>query len=971
MKRHNNRTSLKLEVLEDRTLPAVTVWTGANAAHDTNWSDPANWSNGVPGPNDTASFDGGSTGQFDQSTVDRFFSIQGIMRSGAGGGTITVNAPLFLTGESEWDRGTLVINSPGGSVTNNGHISSSGSGQVWISGNGIFVNNGEIFRHDTAFDLYVGVFRTGMGEQTTELYNTVTGTIVFGSNAGLAAFGNSLVVNAGTIEKSAGIGASRVFVNLQNSGTIYAASGTIQLGGPGTTSDPVTDIGTQDRNGTFMTGAGAAIDLAQDHDLPFVENGTFTATGLGTIRLDGGELSVASTGGVFNLSSQVNFAWSAGTIKNLPGDVISFNGTLSVDTINPILAIGLSFNVHGTITVSGHGNLTVTATGTRIPGLSIDSGSTLDFASDAGFLGNVSFSNDGTIEKTGGSGTSIFQPALMDGSGQVVVNSGTLDISVKDPFEDGVPGFVNAGSVFINPGSTLKVDGDYQQTPTASLNVALQGGPLVGQLQVTGKATLDGALNVSTFDFSPLNGHSFLVVTAGSISGTFSELGGLNPYPGLFLNPVYTATGFALQAVVYVPPPPPAQLGQVANGITHSKEQYQQFVTSAYMSYLNRPPSPPEAAVWVTQMQNGLTDEGLEAMLLGSGEYIQNHSGLGADWVKAMYKDLKLHMPSDHEVNGWLTALHNGTSPTQIAYLIATSSERESIVVCQDYMNCLGRVPSQAEVDGWVKAIANGLTIEGFVADLLGSPEYYNSPTRGNGNNVDWISHARKDELAGDPDGAFTSLGPALLSANLAPVANGITHSTEHYQQFVTSAYMSYLNRPPSPPEAAVWVTQMQNGLTDEGLEAMLLGSGEYIQNHSGLGADWVKAIYKDLMLHTPMTPEINGWLTALHNGTSPTQIAYLIATSSERESIVVRQDYKTFLGRTPSQGEVDGWVKAIANGLTIEGFVADLLASEEYYDSLAKSDGAKANWVCHAFLDALNRGPGATELTAVSGQLL
>ena len=47
---------LRLERLEDRSVPAVITWDiGPWSGHDLNWLNPANWSGGVlPGPNDDA-----------------------------------------------------------------------------------------------------------------------------------------------------------------------------------------------------------------------------------------------------------------------------------------------------------------------------------------------------------------------------------------------------------------------------------------------------------------------------------------------------------------------------------------------------------------------------------------------------------------------------------------------------------------------------------------------------------------------------------------------------------------------------------------------------------------------------------------------------------------------------------------------------------------------------------------------------
>src|SRR5207245_1131524 len=181
--------------------------------------------------------------------------------------------------------------------------------------------------------------------------------------------------------------------------------------------------------------------------------------------------------------------------------------------------------------------------------------------------------------------------------------------------------------------------------------------------------------------------------------------------------------------------PPPAQLGATANGITHSTEHYKQFVTNAYQIYLGRAPDPASLNSWVAAMQHGLTDEQLEAGFIGSAEYIANHGGKGAGWVRGMYQDILGRTPSQSEVDGWVQALNSGVAPQDVAYGFASGAEREGNRVRADYQTFLGRTPTQPEVAGWVNGFLHGLTNEDLVAGFLSSPEYYNSAAKGKGDN--------------------------------------------------------------------------------------------------------------------------------------------------------------------------------------------------------------------------------------------
>src|SRR5207237_10211457 len=128
--------------------------------------------------------------------------------------------------------------------------------------------------------------------------------------------------------------------------------------------------------------------------------------------------------------------------------------------------------------------------------------------------------------------------------------------------------------------------------------------------------------------------------------------------------------------------------------------------------------------------------EKVEAYFMGSQEYIANHGGTGQAWVIGMYQDLLGRTPSDAEVQGWLTALANGTPTTAVALGFAASPEREAQRVRFNYQTYLGRAPSQAEVDLWVNGFLGGLTNEDMVGGFVGSPEYSNHPQKGRDNAV-------------------------------------------------------------------------------------------------------------------------------------------------------------------------------------------------------------------------------------------
>src|SRR5262249_52326535 len=112
-----------------------------------------------------------------------------------------------------------------------------------------------------------------------------------------------------------------------------------------------------------------------------------------------------------------------------------------------------------------------------------------------------------------------------------------------------------------------------------------------------------------------------------------------------------------------------------AEGLTHSQEDFNHFVTQEYASLLNRAPDPGGLAGWAQAMLSGMRHEQLEAAFATSTEYLGLHGGVGSSWIQALYHDFLGRPPSDAELQGWLQMLNRGTPAATVAALFATSLE--------------------------------------------------------------------------------------------------------------------------------------------------------------------------------------------------------------------------------------------------------------------------------------------------------
>jgi hypothetical protein len=176
----------------------------------------------------------------------------------------------------------------------------------------------------------------------------------------------------------------------------------------------------------------------------------------------------------------------------------------------------------GILDVSG-GNLTVTQSGTT-----------------------PTFTNSGEIAIASGRTVTISSGPTLNTASAILRGSGTLVVSSS--------AFSNAGT--IEPGASpgvLTITGNAPMSATSLLEFDLGGytpGTEFDRLAVSGTVSLAGAIDVALLNgFAPSLGDSFVVLTAGSLSGAFSCRRGTEIGGGLAIEPVVGANTLTLVVV--------------------------------------------------------------------------------------------------------------------------------------------------------------------------------------------------------------------------------------------------------------------------------------------------------------------------------------------------------------------------------------------------------------------------------------
>ncbi|MEA2238059.1 MAG: fibronectin-binding autotransporter adhesin [Thermoanaerobaculia bacterium] len=453
-------------------------------------------------------------------------------------GTITGAGVVRVSGNFNWSGGTiagsgpLVLNSTStptisclGSCTLNGaalqlqaSATSSGSG-------GIVFSNGASLTIDSGK------------------------TLSLTSNSGfISGVGGGSVINNGTIWKKTAAGFSFFAVPVTLSGT-----STVDI-----------DTGTLQFSGGVDVASGATVDVAVGATLEvaggvFVFNGTGSMPGTGSFKVSAGTLrvptginttvpNVTMTNGVIDgggtLVLSGTSSWAFGTMGSAtaPGGITEINpgSTLNITPNGQSLTQGRELRNSGTVNYSG--TLPLTLSGAS----KITNNAAFHLLSDGIIFvsGSGTIDNNGTLDKSGGTGTITLGPAV-NNAGTVSATAGTLSLggggTHTGSFTVTAPGNLSffgthsmAGGGSINGTGTLSFSG-----ATATVGVPVN----VGTLSITaGTATLNANASANAFTMTngTLGGSGTLTLTNG---GTWS--GGTMSGSGTTINPVAKSLGIS------------------------------------------------------------------------------------------------------------------------------------------------------------------------------------------------------------------------------------------------------------------------------------------------------------------------------------------------------------------------------------------------------------------------------------------
>lgn len=194
----------------------------------------------------------------------------------------------------------------------------------------------------------------------------------------------------------------------------------------------------------------------------------------------------------------------------------------------------------------------------------------------------------------------------------------------------------------------------------------------------------------------------------------------------------------------------------------------------------------------------------------------------------------------------------------------------------------------------------------------------------------------------GEEDGIAFWFNKLLNGASRAEVARGFLESDEYQQNLIRGFYRALLGREPGQHEVQFWL----NELREHGSEARVLsgiaGSLEYSARHPGGDAEFLTALFRDLLGREIEPEALRFWLSRLAATGSRAQVALEIIQSEEFLRLLINEPserfagnvgwYQAYLKRAAEAAGIDFWLFILRHSRTWRDTQVGILASAEYY---------------------------------------
>jgi hypothetical protein len=212
-----------------------------------------------------------------------------------------------------------------------------------------------------------------------------------------------------------------------------------------------------------------------------------------------------------------------------------------------------------------------------------------------------------------------------------------------------------------------------------------------------------------------------------------------------------------------------------------------------------------------------------------------NGDAPSSGWATSLYETVLDRQPSAAEASGWNNMLAAGAAKIQVAQTFLQSSERLGSIIDGYYQQYLGRAADQAGLDYWTGVWRTHGGPELVQAGIIGSPEYYSTAGKLYPNlspDAAWVTALYDNILGRTPDEQGLAFWGNFIQTNSKQsVVLGFVTSAEFRLSLINGWSEEYLGREIDASGGQYWLAQMQQGMTQDLIQAAMLASDEFVSH--------------------------------------------------------------------------------------------------------------------------------------------
>jgi hypothetical protein len=300
-----------------------------------------------------------------------------------------------------------------------------------------------------------------------------------------------------------------------------------------------------------------------------------------------------------------------------------------------------------------------------------------------------------------------------------------------------------------------------------------------------------------------------------------------------------------------------------------------------YQAAFNRTPDKSGLGFWINAMDDGHSLADVAASFVSSDEFVQKYgaSTTDAEYVAALYQNVLHRAPDASGYDFWLQAMHN-TSRAQVLADFSESTENQTQVMSA-IRGGIAYTPTQAGSAGnnVMAAVGGGALLDGKEGvDMVvfgGARAGYTITTEGGNLAVVDTATGSKTLLANVERLQFSDQSIALdIGGNAG----------ETYR-----LYQAAFNRTPDKSGLSFWIDAMDDGHSLLDVATSFVNSSEFAQKVGANTSDaqFVAALYQNVLHRAPDASGYDFWLQALHN-TSRAQVLLDFSESTENQAQII-----------------------------------------------------------------------------------